>query len=48
MTTRAVHERAEALRADGIPFVHARVALAERPTSAKHGDEATVLPRISP
>jgi xanthine dehydrogenase accessory factor len=43
MTMRAVHERAEALRADGIPFVHARVVLAERPTSAKPGDEAIVL-----
>jgi xanthine dehydrogenase accessory factor len=43
MTSRAVHERAEALRADGIPFVHARVVLAERPTSAKPGDEALVL-----
>jgi xanthine dehydrogenase accessory factor len=43
MTTRAVHERAEALRAEGIPFVHARVVLAERPTSAKPGDEALVL-----
>lgn len=40
---RAVHERAERLRADGIPFVHARVVLAERPTSAKPGDEAIVL-----
>ena len=43
MTTRALHERAERLRADGIPFVHARVVLAERPTSAKPGDEAIVL-----
>jgi xanthine dehydrogenase accessory factor len=43
MTTRALHERAEQLRADGIPFVHARVVLAERPTSAKPGDEALVL-----
>lgn len=43
MTSRAVHERAERLRADGIPFVHARVVLAERPTSAKPGDEAIVL-----
>ncbi len=43
MTTRALHERAERLRADGIPFVHARVVLAERPTSAKPGDEALVL-----
>lgn len=44
MTTRALHERAEALRAEGIPFVHARVVLAERPTSAKPGDEALILP----
>lgn len=43
MGTRAVHDRAEALRAEGIPFVHARVVLAERPTSAKPGDEALVL-----
>ncbi len=43
MTTRALHDRAERLRADGIPFVHARVVLAERPTSAKPGDEALVL-----
>jgi xanthine dehydrogenase accessory factor len=41
--TRGVHERAEALRAEGVPFVHARVVLAERPTSAKPGDEAIVL-----
>jgi xanthine dehydrogenase accessory factor len=40
---RAVHDRAEALRAAGVPFVHARVVLAERPTSAKPGDEAIVL-----
>jgi len=43
MGTRALHERVERLRADGIPFVHARVVLAERPTSAKPGDEAIVL-----
>ncbi|MSV74553.1 MAG: cytochrome oxidase I, partial [Actinobacteria bacterium] len=43
MTTRALHERAERLRADRIPFVHARVVLAEKPTSAKPGDEALVL-----
>jgi xanthine dehydrogenase accessory factor len=43
MTTQALHERAEQLRAQGIPFVHARVVLAERPTSAKPGDEALVL-----
>jgi xanthine dehydrogenase accessory factor len=43
MGTREVHDRAEALRAAGVPFVHARVVLAERPTSAKPGDEALVL-----
>ena len=43
MGTRALHDRAEALRSAGIPFVHARVVLAERPTSAKPGDEALVL-----
>ena len=41
---RALHERAERLKAERIPFVHARVVLAERPTSAKPGDEALVLP----
>jgi xanthine dehydrogenase accessory factor len=39
-----VQERAAALRRDRVPFVHARVVLAERPTSAKPGDEALVLP----
>ena len=44
MTSRQdVHERAGALRRDRVPFVHARVVLAERPTSAKPGDEAIVL-----
>jgi xanthine dehydrogenase accessory factor len=43
MTTRALHDRAEQLRAERVPFVHARVVLAERPTSAKPGDEALVL-----
>jgi len=38
-----VHERAAALRAQRIPFVHARVVRAERPTSARPGDEALVL-----
>jgi xanthine dehydrogenase accessory factor len=42
MSTQALHERAESLRADRVPFVHARVVLAERPTSAKPGDEALV------
>ncbi|MGH9056390.1 MAG: XdhC family protein [Acidimicrobiales bacterium] len=36
--------RAESLRAAREPFVHARVVLAERPTSAKPGDEAIILP----
>lgn len=43
MTAQALHERAESLRASRVPFVHARVVLAERPTSAKPGDEALVL-----
>lgn len=38
-----MHERAAALRRDRVPFVHAQVVLAERPTSAKPGDEAVVL-----
>lgn len=36
-------ERAGELRASRQAFVHARVVLAERPTSAKPGDEAIVL-----
>jgi len=35
--------RSAELRAGRVPFVHARVVLAERPTSAKPGDEAIVL-----
>lgn len=35
--------RSASLRASRRPFVHARVVLAERPTSAKPGDEALVL-----
>jgi xanthine dehydrogenase accessory factor len=42
MSTPALHERAESLRSHRVPFVHARVVLAERPTSAKPGDEALV------
>jgi xanthine dehydrogenase accessory factor len=38
-----VQERAAALRAARVPFVHATVVLAERPTSAKAGDEAIVF-----
>jgi xanthine dehydrogenase accessory factor len=37
-------ERAAGLREARVPYVHARVVLAERPTSAKPGDEALVLP----
>jgi xanthine dehydrogenase accessory factor len=39
-----VEARAAGLRRDRVPFVHARVVRAERPTSAKPGDEAVVLP----
>lgn len=43
MRTDDVAERAAALRAQRVPFVHARVVLAERPTSAKPGAEAVVF-----
>ena len=36
-------DRAAGLRTARVPYVHARVVLAERPTSAKPGDEALVL-----
>jgi xanthine dehydrogenase accessory factor len=39
-----VAARADELRRSRLPFVHARVVRAERPTSAKPGDEAVVLP----
>jgi xanthine dehydrogenase accessory factor len=39
-----VEDRAADLRRQRVPFVHARVVRAERPTSAKPGDEAVVLP----
>lgn len=35
-------DRSAQLRADRVPFVHARVVLAERPTSSKPGDEALI------
>lgn len=38
-----VIDRSSELRDARVPFVHARVVLAERPTSAKPGDEALVL-----
>jgi xanthine dehydrogenase accessory factor len=44
VTSPALQERAQALRSGRVPFVHARVVLAEKPTSAKPGDEALVLP----
>jgi xanthine dehydrogenase accessory factor len=44
MSSADVHERAGQLRRDRIPFVHARVIRAEKPTSAKPGDEALILP----
>src|SRR5437879_3064581 len=43
MSRAELDERAGALRRDRVPFVHARVVLAEKPTSAKPGDEALVL-----
>src|SRR4051795_2643659 len=39
-----LEQRAAELRAARVPFVHARVVLAEAPTSAKPGAEALVLP----
>src|SRR5262245_43937106 len=39
-----VEARATELRRGRVPFVRARVVRAERPTSAKPGDEAVVLP----
>jgi xanthine dehydrogenase accessory factor len=38
-----VADRAAALRGERVPFVHARVVRAQRPTSAKPGDEAIVF-----
>lgn len=43
MTPGWLAERAAALRRDRVAYVHATVVLAERPTSAKPGDEALVL-----
>jgi xanthine dehydrogenase accessory factor len=39
----SITQRAQALRASRLPFVHARVVLAEKPTSSKPGDQALVL-----
>lgn len=38
-----MEQRAAGLRAERVPFVHATVVLAERPTSAKPGDSAIVF-----
>lgn len=38
-----MEQRAAGLRAERVPFVHATVVLAERPTSAKPGDSAVVF-----
>ena len=44
MSRPEVVDRVAALRAGRVPFVHATVVLADRPTSAKPGDEAIVFP----
>ena len=43
MSTTSLDERVRELRDARVPFVHARVVLAEPPTSAKPGAEAIVL-----
>ncbi len=43
MAVATVAHRAGELRAQRVPFVHARVVLAQRPTSSTPGDEAVVL-----
>jgi xanthine dehydrogenase accessory factor len=43
MTPVSLTERSSELTISRLPYVHARVVLAERPTSAKPGDEALVL-----
>jgi xanthine dehydrogenase accessory factor len=43
MTPTSLTERSTELTTSRVPYVHARVVLAERPTSAKPGDEALVL-----
>jgi xanthine dehydrogenase accessory factor len=44
MIRQDLSSRSAALRQARVPFVHARVVWAERPTSAKPGDEAIILP----
>ncbi|MGN6245329.1 MAG: XdhC family protein [Motilibacteraceae bacterium] len=43
MSRASVQDRIAALRTARVPFVHAQVVRAERPTSAKPGDEAVVF-----
>jgi xanthine dehydrogenase accessory factor len=43
MTTATLTDRTSELGSARVPYVHARVVLAERPTSARPGDEALVL-----
>lgn len=43
MTPTSLTARSSELTTSRVPYVHARVVLAERPTSAKPGDEALVL-----
>ncbi len=43
MSRPEVERRAAGLRTERVPFVHATVVLADRPTSAKPGDEAIVF-----
>ncbi len=44
MSGQEVAERAAELTRLRVPYVHARVVLAQRPTSAKPGDQALILP----
>ncbi len=43
MSRLAVQQRTAQLRSERVPFVHAEVVRAEKPTSAKPGDEAVVF-----
>jgi xanthine dehydrogenase accessory factor len=43
MTRNGLAARAAELAAARVPYIHARVVLAERPTSSKPGDEAIIL-----
>jgi xanthine dehydrogenase accessory factor len=44
MLRQDLSHRCQELRASRIPFVYARVVLADQPTSAKPGDEAIIMP----